>query len=41
MIKDSSTICWNKAGKELCNMAQKNDFRMYFIMPYTLLTLPQ
>ena len=36
MIQDSSTICWNKAGKEFCDVAQKNDFRMYFIMPYTL-----
>jgi SAM-dependent methyltransferase len=36
MIQDSSTICWNKAGKELCDIAQKNDFRMYFILPYTL-----
>lgn len=36
MIQDSSTMCWNKAGKELCEIAQTNDFRMYFIMPYTL-----
>lgn len=36
MIEDSSTISWNKAGKELCDVAQKNDFRMYYIMPYTL-----
>lgn len=36
MIQDSSTICWNKAGKELCEIAETNDFRMYFIMPFTL-----
>ncbi|SMC18706.1 Methyltransferase domain-containing protein [Clostridium acidisoli DSM 12555] len=36
MIQDSSTICWNKAGKELCEIVETNDFRMYFIMPYTL-----
>ncbi len=36
MIEDSSTICWNQAGKDLCDVAQTNDFRMYFIMPYTL-----
>lgn len=36
MIQDSSTICWNKAGKDLCDISQTNDFRMYFIMPYTL-----
>ena len=36
MLQDSSTICWDKAGKELCEIAQTNDFRMYFIMPYTL-----
>ena len=36
MIHDSSTISWNKAGKGLCDVAETNDFRMYFIMPYTL-----
>lgn len=36
MIQDSSTISWNKAGKGLCDVAETNDFRMYFIMPYTL-----
>lgn len=36
MIQDSSTICWNKAGIEFCDYAQKNDFRAYFVMPYTL-----
>lgn len=36
MKQDSSTICWNKAGKGLCGVAQTNDFRIYFIMPYTL-----
>lgn len=36
MKQDSSTICWNRAGKELCDVGQKNDYRMYFIMPYTL-----
>ena len=36
MIQDSSTICQNKDGKELCEIVETNDFRMYFIMPYTL-----
>jgi ubiquinone biosynthesis O-methyltransferase len=36
MIQDSSTISWNKAGKGLCDVSETNDFRMYFIMPYTL-----
>jgi ubiquinone biosynthesis O-methyltransferase len=36
MIQDTSTTCWNKAGKELCEISQTNDFRMHFIMPYTL-----
>lgn len=36
MIQDSSTISWNNAGKGLCEVAETNDFRMYFIMPYTL-----
>ena len=37
MIKDSSTECWNQVEiDEWINKAQKNDFRMYYIMPYTL-----
>lgn len=36
MKKDSSTISWNKAGAEWFSVAQTNDFRMHFIMPYTL-----
>lgn len=36
MYNDSSTKSWDKAGKEWCEVAQKNDFRMFFIMPYTL-----
>lgn len=37
MIKDSSTECWNQANiNEWINIAQTNDFRMYYIMPYTL-----
>lgn len=36
MKHDSSTISWNKIGHEWCNHAQNNDFRMHYIMPYTL-----
>ena len=37
MIKDSSTECWNQVDiDEWINKAQSNDFRMYYIMPYTL-----
>ncbi len=36
MHNDNSTKCWGKAGKEWCEVAQRNDFRMFFIMPYTL-----
>jgi len=37
MIKDSSTECWNQVDiDEWINKAQTNDFRMYYIMPYTL-----
>ncbi|ABX43551.1 class I SAM-dependent methyltransferase [Lachnoclostridium phytofermentans] len=36
MHNDSSTKCWSEAGLEWCEIAQKNDFRMFFIMPYTL-----
>lgn len=36
MKQDSSTDCWNKVGNESFDIAQTNDFRMYFIMPFTL-----
>lgn len=37
MIKDSSTECWNGLNiDEWTNKAQTNDFRIYYIMPYTL-----
>lgn len=37
MIKDSSTECWNQVNiDEWVDKAQTNDFRMYYIMPYTL-----
>lgn len=37
MIKDSSTECWNQVKiDEWINIAQTNDFRIYYIMPYTL-----
>lgn len=37
MIQDSSTECWNQVNiHEWINTAQTNDFRMYYIMPYTL-----
>jgi 2-polyprenyl-3-methyl-5-hydroxy-6-metoxy-1,4-benzoquinol methylase len=37
MKKDSSTECWNEVKmKEFTIKAQNNDFRMHYIMPYTL-----
>lgn len=37
MIKDSSTECWNQVNiEEWIHTAQTNDFRMDYIMPYTL-----
>ena len=36
MKKDSSTDCWGKVGEEWIEKAQTNDFRIYYIMPYTL-----
>lgn len=37
MKTDSSTRCWNEVGvKEFIEVAQNNDFRMHYIMPYTL-----
>ncbi|MDF2543013.1 MAG: putative methylase [Herbinix sp.] len=37
MKKDSSTECWSKVGaEEWIKAAQNNDFRNYFIMPFTL-----
>lgn len=37
MKKDSSTECWNKVElDEYITKAQYNDFRMHYIMPYTL-----
>lgn len=37
MIKDSSTECWNQVNiDEWIEKAQTNDFRIYYIMPYTL-----
>lgn len=37
MKSDSSTECWSKVEvKEWVDAAQNNDFRQFFIMPYTL-----
>lgn len=36
MKGDSSTNCWGKVGSEWIEKAQTNDFRMYYIMPWTL-----
>lgn len=36
MREDSSTKSWNQLGEEFFDLAQTNDPRMYFIMPYTL-----
>lgn len=36
MRKDTSTECWNQVNiADWINKAQTNDFRMYYIMPYT------
>ena len=35
MKADSSTNCWGKVGCEWIEKAQTNDFRMYYIMPWT------
>jgi ubiquinone/menaquinone biosynthesis C-methylase UbiE len=37
MNKDSSTECWNQVNiDELIDKVKTNDFRKYYIMPYTL-----
>lgn len=36
MKGDSSTNCWGKVGFEWIEKAQTNDFRMFYIMPWTL-----
>lgn len=37
MKQDSSTECWNQVGMDTwVEKAQTNDFRLYYIMPYTL-----
>lgn len=37
MLKDSSTECWNQVNiDEWIAKAQTNDFRIHYIMPYTL-----
>ena len=36
MKMDSSTISWNNASTDWISVAQTNDFRMQYIMPYTL-----
>lgn len=36
MKGDSSTECWSNVGSEWIEKAQTNDFRMHYIMPYTL-----
>ena len=37
MLEDSSTECWNQVNMhEWIETAQTNDFRMFYIMPYTL-----
>lgn len=36
MKEDSSTRSWNKVDEKWCELAQTNDFRIHFIMPYTL-----
>ena len=36
MKDDTSTKCWRKVGSDLIQKAQTNDFRIYYIMPWTL-----
>ena len=36
MKGDSSTDCWSNVGNEWIEKAQTNDFRMHYIMPYTM-----
>lgn len=36
MKQDSSTISWNQAGEDWITLARSNDFRLFYIMPYTL-----
>ena len=36
MRQDSSAIGWKQEDEEWIALAQSNDFRMFFIMPYTL-----
>ena len=36
MKHDSSTISWNRLGREWLELAQTGESRMYFIMPYML-----
>lgn len=36
MKHDTSTKSWNKIGQEWCDFAQRNDYRIHYIMPYTL-----
>lgn len=36
MKGDSSTNCWGKVGEEWIEKAQTNDFRIHYIMPWTL-----
>lgn len=36
MKGDSSTNCWGKVGSEWIEKAQTNDFRIHYLMPYTL-----
>lgn len=36
MKHDTSTNSWNKVRQEWCDFAQHNDFRIHYIMPYTL-----
>ena len=36
MRQDSSAIGWKQEDEEWIALAQSNDFRMFFVMPYTL-----
>lgn len=36
MKHDKSTISWNQMGQDWCDFAQENDYRMEYILPYTL-----
>lgn len=35
MKEDSSTKCWSQQSGDWCELAQNNDFRIHYLMPFT------